>query len=154
MPTSSRQSPAWEEVQSLGPAQTKKFAQKVSKEPLSGALILLQGPVGAGKTTFTQALARALGVTELVRSPTFVLLKSYTARKGGLRRLIHIDAYRLSSFQELQDLGGIEHLGDPDTLTVVEWPKGKKLDWPNIPTYTLRLIPSGATSRRLLLRRP
>ena len=79
--------------------------------------MLLIGDLGAGKTTFTQALARAMGVDEQVTSPTFTLLRTYPTPKGI--DLIHIDAYRLEGPAEMDDLALPELL---DTgCAVIEW---------------------------------
>src|SRR5579863_2270406 len=69
-------------------------------------LVTLSGELGAGKTAFVKAAAKALGVEEVVNSPTFVLEKIYALPAGGaFRRLIHMDAYRLESGAELAPLG-------------------------------------------------
>jgi tRNA threonylcarbamoyladenosine biosynthesis protein TsaE len=69
------------------------------------ALIVgLYGNLGAGKTSFTQAVARALGVTDIVNSPTFVIEKIYDTKHTHFIRLVHIDAYRLEDAKELQNL--------------------------------------------------
>ena len=81
----------------------------------------LYGELGAGKTTFTQVLAQALGVTENVTSPTFVLEKIYTLEGQKFLRLIHIDAYRLESGNELRQLNFERLIQDKNNLIVIEW---------------------------------
>ncbi len=81
----------------------------------------LIGDLGSGKTTFVQHLARALGVTEPVTSPTFVIEKVYPLSSQSWKRLIHFDAYRLDSPEELAKLRFAEQLADPGNLIVVEW---------------------------------
>jgi tRNA threonylcarbamoyladenosine biosynthesis protein TsaE len=90
-----------------------------------GAIIIaLSGELGAGKTTFTQALARELGITETVQSPTYVLMKSYPIKINGEdHKLIHIDAYRLDSPEEFKTLKPETFLNDPKNLIIVEWPE-------------------------------
>ena len=87
----------------------------------AGDLITLSGPLGAGKTTLTQGLARALGVTEPVTSPTFVLINDYP----GAPPLLHLDAYRLEGLEwdELRDAGLEDFLARTDAVRVVEWPE-------------------------------
>jgi len=91
-------------------------------------LITLSGDLGAGKTAFAQAVAKALGVEEMVTSPTFVIEKIYQLPTSDLvgrsfLRLVHIDAYRLSGAHELETLGWKELLADPKNLILLEWPE-------------------------------
>ncbi|WBU39413.1 tRNA (adenosine(37)-N6)-threonylcarbamoyltransferase complex ATPase subunit type 1 TsaE [Homoserinibacter sp. YIM 151385] len=86
----------------------------------AGDLVLLDGELGAGKTTLTRGLGAALGVRGAVTSPTFVLARTHPRESGGAP-LVHIDAYRLASARELDDLD-IDWDG---SITVVEWGAGK-----------------------------
>lgn len=87
-------------------------------------LITLSGELGAGKTTFAQFIAKALGVDEHVTSPTFVLEKIYELPTVGVfKRLIHIDAYRLNKGAELSALGFGELMQDSTNLILLEWPE-------------------------------
>ncbi len=81
-----------------------------------GDVVSLGGDIGAGKTVFVQGLAAALGVRHRVTSPTFTLVHEYEGRF----RLVHVDVYRLESFQEVIDLG-FEELLDPEAIMLVEW---------------------------------
>jgi len=96
------------------PQKTKALAEMIGRAVSAGTLITLSGDLGAGKTTFTQGLARGLEITRNVTSPTFTLMKSY---KGRLP-LYHIDAYRLEDID--QDLGFEEYV-DGDGVCVIEW---------------------------------
>ncbi len=104
-------------VTSRSPAETQVVAARLQPLLVPGDVILLGGELGAGKTTFTQGLARAMGITEPVTSPTFTLVHSYDA--PGLVRLVHVDVYRLEHLQEIVDLG-LAELFD-GAVTVVEW---------------------------------
>ena len=84
-------------------------------------VLALSGDLGAGKTTFTQTLARCLGVSENLTSPTFVIMKKYATTDDCFRQLVHIDAYRLSSPEELRVLGFAADLITTGNLVVVEW---------------------------------
>lgn len=94
-------------------------------------VLALKGELGAGKTTFMQALCKRLGIAETVQSPTYVLMKIYTltgplttfGEKRRFNRVIHIDAYRLESPKEFEALRPEEFLNDPKALVVVEWPE-------------------------------
>lgn len=106
--------------------QTKKAAEDFVRTLVPGdaaAVVALQGDLGAGKTTFTQAAAAALGVTETVTSPTFVIEKIYKLSHPHFTHLIHIDAYRLESGKELLSLGWNEIAADPTNLIFIEWPE-------------------------------
>lgn len=95
-------------------------------EHLHAPMILaLSGPLGAGKTTFVQALAQALGVEDRPRSPTFSLLRAYVlpAEVRGIRRLVHIDAYRLETANDVYALDLEGELSEPGTIVAMEWPE-------------------------------
>ena len=89
----------------------------------SATLVTLSGELGAGKTAFTKAVARAFGVEEVVNSPTFVLEKIYLLENMPFARLIHIDAYRLEKGSDLAPLGFDELLRDAGNLIMLEWPE-------------------------------
>ena len=101
-------------VVTYAPDQTRALGKKLGSLIDGSFLITLSGELGAGKTTFTQGLARGLEITRNVTSPTFTLMKSY---KGRLP-LYHIDAYRLEDID--QDLGFEEYV-EGDGVCVIEW---------------------------------
>lgn len=114
-------------------------------------LVTLSGELGAGKTAFTKAVARALGVEEVVTSPTFVLEKIYilpqaSGHISAFKRLIHIDAYRLSSGSELAPLGFDELMRDEGNLVMLEWPE-KVADALPVPAVRVSIV-SGADEIR------
>jgi len=95
-----------------------------TKKPQKTALVVgLYGNLGAGKTTFTQAVAKQLGIKEKIQSPTFVIERIYEIPKKNFafKRLIHIDAYRLQNPKELQALGFQKILKDKNNLIFIEW---------------------------------
>ena len=89
----------------------------------AATLVALSGALGAGKTTFVQGVAAALGIGETVTSPTFVIEKVYELDGQKWERLIHIDAYRLKNAHELEVLGWREIIADPANLILLEWPE-------------------------------
>lgn len=82
----------------------------------------LRGELGAGKTTFVQHIAHALGVKEYVTSPTFVIAQRHSTAHPVFTSLVHIDAYRLSDDAK-DTIGFSEYLADPHNLVLVEWPE-------------------------------
>ena len=109
---------------------TSTILKNLKPKKDGATVLLLKGDLGSGKTTFVQALARQLGVKNYITSPTFVLMKSYkipvltTERKGlSVKNLVHIDAYRLNSGQDLLSLGWEELVSNPNNLIVLEWPE-------------------------------
>lgn len=84
-----------------------------------GSVVALYGEIGSGKTTFTKALARALGVEEDVTSPTFTMIQEYE-NPNGTMPFFHVDLYRVSDPAALENLGLEEYLSGPG-VTAVEW---------------------------------
>ena len=103
--------------------EAQQFVRDLTPKETGATLVTLSGELGAGKTTFTQSVARALGVQESVTSPTFVLQKTYALSKSSFKKLMHIDAYRLTSGSDLAALGFKDTLQDPLTLILLEWPE-------------------------------
>ena len=99
--------------------EMENFAWQFSKILNKGDNIILQGDLGAGKTTFTKGVAKALGINEIITSPTFTFMKSYF---GGKFDLYHFDMYRVSDEDELYELGLNDYLS-MDGICVIEWNK-------------------------------
>jgi tRNA threonylcarbamoyladenosine biosynthesis protein TsaE len=97
-------------------AETLALAGTVGELLRAGDVVSLVGDLGAGKTVFARGVARALGVTEPVVSPSFTIVREYAGRVP----VVHVDVYRLDTFQELHDLGFEEVVRD-DAVTLVEW---------------------------------
>ena len=91
--------------------------------PDKATIVALSGPLGAGKTSLTQAIALELGVVERVVSPTFVVAKWYAPGTGPFTSLVHMDAYRIESEDELGPLGFFSVVEKPNTLVIIEWPE-------------------------------
>ena len=98
------------------PAETQAIGECLGARLQPGAVVACTGELGAGKTCFLQGLARGLGVTGPVTSPTFVLVNQYRGRLP----VYHLDAYRTGSLTELVDLG-LEEMLHGDGVTVIEW---------------------------------
>jgi tRNA threonylcarbamoyladenosine biosynthesis protein TsaE len=100
----------------------RELGAQLARRLSPGALVVLTGPLGAGKTTFTQGLAEGLQVRGPITSPTFVLARVHPSLVGG-PDLVHADAYRLGSVAELDDLDLDSSVAE--SVTVVEWGAGK-----------------------------
>jgi len=99
------------------------FAKSVLLNLESRNIIFLYGDLGSGKTTFTKGLAKYLGVTDTVTSPTFVLCKEYNIENSKFSKLVHLDLYRLEKEQDALDIGILEYVDNRNNLVVVEWPE-------------------------------
>jgi tRNA threonylcarbamoyladenosine biosynthesis protein TsaE len=99
------------------PEDTKELGAALAALAKPGDLILLSGDLGSGKTTFAQGFGAGLGVQEPIVSPTFTLVRTYTARIP----LVHCDVYRLERLQEIIDLGLGELLDDDGGVALIEW---------------------------------
>lgn len=111
--------------QTAAAAQTVRLGQIVGQHVRAGDLIALNGELGAGKTQFTRGLAQSLGVDPaMVASPTFVLMHEYPAGQGK-PMLVHVDAYRLGSLDELESIGWDPAAGGGElrmqSVLIVEW---------------------------------
>jgi tRNA threonylcarbamoyladenosine biosynthesis protein TsaE len=101
---------------SAGPRKTLALAQALGQLAQPGTVLILAGPLGAGKTSFVQGLALGLGITGVVNSPTFTIVKEYRGRLP----LFHFDLYRLDDPEELWELGLEEYLA-AGGVCALEW---------------------------------
>lgn len=126
------------------------FAHSRKSKPDAAYLVTLSGELGAGKTAFTKAAARSLGVTEDLTSPTFVLMKAYPLpnESNGFKRLVHVDAYRLESGAELAPVRFSELAADPENLIFLEWPE-KVADALPPADASIRIMPEADGTRTL-----
>jgi len=107
--------------------ELEEFANKLAKELTPqkdiATVVALSGELGAGKTTFVQAIARSLNIQEIVSSPTFNIIKMFSINNSNFKQLIHIDAYRLENPKELELLNWQEMLQNSHNLIFIEWPE-------------------------------
>lgn len=99
------------------------FLLNLEKNTVGATIVTLSGDLGAGKTTFTQYVARALGVQGEVTSPTYVIEQRYDVDSSNFKSLVHIDAYRLEDEQDPYKIGLDKTLEDPHNFVVIEWPE-------------------------------
>lgn len=107
------------DTQLFAKEQALELTREGNGQPI---IIALEGELGAGKTTFTQAFAEALGIKEHLKSPTFVLMKHYHIVNGlKYHTLYHLDCYRLNSSADLLPLGGGDIIHRSGTIVLIEW---------------------------------
>jgi tRNA threonylcarbamoyladenosine biosynthesis protein TsaE len=104
------------EIVSRSPEETEAIGERLAGRLKSGSVVALRGKLGAGKTCLAKGIARALGVTETVTSPTYTIVSEYR----GTLPLYHIDAYRLGGDDDFANIGGDELL-DGNGVSLVEW---------------------------------
>lgn len=130
---------------------TKRIAAVFARTLQGGELVLLEGELGAGKTTFAQGLCEALGVQGPVRSPTFAVMHIYPADAGKIRHVAHLDFYRFKKPEEALELGLEDWLNRPDAVVLAEWPvlAGEHLSADHV--RRVRFTKTGAEERTIVI---
>ena len=135
---------------SHSPAETESLGEAWGREMPCGLVIALSGDLGAGKTQLVKGIARGLGVTARVHSPTFTLVNEYG---GGRLRLFHLDLYRLETTEQIHNAGLEEYL-QPDGVAVIEWAErfaeggGRKMESAKLLRVTIDVL--NETERRIV----
>ena len=132
---------------SHSPAETEALGESWGRVAQSGLVIALSGDLGAGKTQLVKGLARGLGITTRVHSPTFTLVNEYG---GGRLPLFHLDLYRLETRAQILSAGVEEYL-TPNGVTVIEWAErlmNDELQMTNVRRVNLEVITE--TERRIV----
>jgi len=102
--------------------ETIEFAYRFSKTLKGGEIICLNGNLGAGKTTFMKGVAKFFNINkDEIISPTFTIANIYNCNKNNIKKIIHIDAYRIKNEDEMLDFGILEFFGEDDTVIFIEW---------------------------------
>ncbi|MBQ8072814.1 MAG: tRNA (adenosine(37)-N6)-threonylcarbamoyltransferase complex ATPase subunit type 1 TsaE [Clostridia bacterium] len=135
-------------MRSASVEETRALGEKLARELRAGDVILLEGPLGAGKSELARGIAKGLGVVETVTSPSFTILNVYDS---GRLPLYHFDWYRLESAEELYEMGMEEYLGG-DGVALVEWP-GQAAEALPGDFLMIELLPAGDRERELRIRR-
>ncbi len=132
---------------SHSPAETESFGESWGRAAQRGLVIALSGDLGAGKTQLVKGLARGLGVTARVHSPTFTLVNEYS---GGRLRLFHLDLYRLETPMQIFS-AGLDDYWQPVGVTVVEW-AGRMPDdqWRRVNARRVTIEVLGELERRIV----
>lgn len=136
-----------EEYVTKGEQETRELASRLALRLAPGDLVTLRGRLGAGKTTWVQGVARALGIEE-VASPTFVLIVEHEGRVP----LLHMDAYRLEDgcFDAIRDAGVFDFLDRDDAVKLVEWPERIE-EWLPMPRLSVEIEPGSADDERRII---
>ncbi|QQG41007.1 MAG: tRNA (adenosine(37)-N6)-threonylcarbamoyltransferase complex ATPase subunit type 1 TsaE [Candidatus Levyibacteriota bacterium] len=108
---------SYKKTQSLGEEFVKR-SHLVQGATLTAKVVALHGDLGGGKTTFTQGIAKGLGIKRRIISPTFVVVRTY---KIKFKKFYHIDLYRIQSLKDIEGLGIEEILENPENIVVIEW---------------------------------
>ncbi|MBI2100457.1 MAG: tRNA (adenosine(37)-N6)-threonylcarbamoyltransferase complex ATPase subunit type 1 TsaE [Candidatus Vogelbacteria bacterium] len=150
------------EIVSRSLEETADFASKIltnlaekGRQNKLATVVGLVGDLGAGKTTFTQAVSRQLGIRAPIQSPTFVIMKSYSIPSKKVRscqwpwrQLVHIDCYRLDKADDLLHLGWNELIANPENLILVEWPE-RMGDLLSAPALKINFEVTGESERKI-----
>ncbi|MDR2976554.1 MAG: tRNA (adenosine(37)-N6)-threonylcarbamoyltransferase complex ATPase subunit type 1 TsaE [Streptococcaceae bacterium] len=120
------------------------YAEKIGRLLQSGDIIILTGDLGAGKTTFTKGIARGLGISQMVKSPTFTIVREY---QGGRLPLYHMDIYRIGDDPDSFDMYSYF---EANGVSIIEWGELLASDLPE-KYLTIRFIKASDTTRQLIL---
>ena len=138
---------------SHSPAETEELGESWGRQLERGWVIALSGELGAGKTQLVKGIARGLGISERVHSPTFALINIYA---GGRLTLFHLDLYRLESREQIAG-AGLEEYFQPDGVAVIEWaerwfgPSGSADQQPDgIKLRRVEILVQGDTERKII----
>jgi tRNA threonylcarbamoyladenosine biosynthesis protein TsaE len=110
-------------VTTISPEETEKLGEEFAKKLKPQDVVFLIGNLGSGKTTFTKGIARGLGITTRILSPTFVVVRSHSTQKGAIQTLYHLDLYRLKNEGEVLNTNLTDYINDEKGIVVIEWPE-------------------------------
>ncbi len=135
-------------IVTTGFEETQEVATEFVSKLESGAVICLYGDLAAGKTTFTQGIGVSLGIDRIV-SPTFIIMREYPVTSHPvIKRLYHLDLYRLNSSEDIRSFDLDEIWQDPQNLMVIEWPE-KIADILPRPRYDINFVSTGEDQREI-----
>lgn len=120
--------------------ETKRIAKNLTKSLTGGTVVALEGCLGSGKTVFVKGFAQGLGVTDIVQSPSFIIMNVYRVKQKNVTKFVHVDCYRLDAVEELSSVGLEEYTDDSNAIVVIEWAdKIKTLLPANTVTVTFKI---------------
>jgi len=140
-----------EQIISKSSVETQAIAKNIAQEIVANQranVVLLEGELGGGKTTFSQGFLSSLGVTQAVTSPTFVIMKSYSIPSSEYK-VYHLDLYRLNQEWEVLDLGIMDLISNPNNIMLIEWASKTPKLWENIPHTKINFEVTNANERNI-----
>lgn len=133
--------------------ETEKLGKQIAVKLKAPVFIAFYGNLGAGKTTFIQAVAKGLGIEKRVVSPTFILAREYEIKENpsGLKKLYHVDLYRINNSQEAEAIGIDEMMKDNAGVVLVEWAERMKDALPE-KRIDVRMENIGENKRKIIIK--
>ena len=127
---------------------TRAFGNALARYLQAGDVVLLHGDLGAGKTVLAQGIAKGLGVTSGIQSPTFTIVQEHqgTTVEGGAITVFHLDLYRLGGVEELEALGYERFIEPEDGISMIEWPERAE-EWQPPRAIVVQLVHGTAETR-------
>jgi tRNA threonylcarbamoyladenosine biosynthesis protein TsaE len=127
--------------------ETKEIAENIAKELKKERIFALRGELGVGKTAFIQGFAKGLGISENIKSPTFVLMNKFCLKKK--RNFYHFDFYRIKNKKEVQSLSLEDIFSNKDNIICIEWPERIKSILPKDTVY-IKIKILGENKRKII----
>lgn len=131
--------------------ETIEFGKKLAGHFRGGDILLLNGNLGTGKTTLVKGLAAGLGIKSEITSPTFTLMNVYPVNAVTIKKLVHIDTYRLKDEQELEEIGVEDYIDAPDAFCIIEWPEKISKLLKNKKTTIITIEAPNETERKIII---
>jgi tRNA threonylcarbamoyladenosine biosynthesis protein TsaE len=103
--------------------ETRQLGRDFAKNEDDLQVITLRGDLGSGKTTFVQGFAEGLGISQKIISPTFIIIRTYELQEKKKKYFYHVDLYRIESEKDIEGLGLLEMMQDPENIVAIEWPE-------------------------------
>ena len=129
--------------------EMQEYAEELLIRLSEGSVLLLNGELGAGKTTLVKALGSGLGIKKTITSPTFTLMNIYSIENHEtFHTLCHIDTYRIEDIKDFREIGIDAYIGQPGVLTIVEWPEKVQEYFGTIPGNITKITISGSGDSR------
>jgi tRNA threonylcarbamoyladenosine biosynthesis protein TsaE len=133
--------------------KTLDAGAEIAKVLKGGDIVVLEGKLGAGKSTLTRGIIQALGLKRNITSPTFTLMNVYDMEHhiNNIEKIVHIDTYRLKDSAELIEIGAEDYIGAENVLTLIEWPEKLQDLLANKPIMEISISSSEENRRKIIV---